>query len=841
MMRLIAMIVLLAVVNVQAQPTLQAVRTALTPRIDGVLDEACWQGDFAGGFTTLTTQLPADPKTAIAIAYDQTHLYVAVRCDEPHMDELVENIVTRDGPVYGDDAIELMLMAVPQLHPDPNYIEYVHLIFNTANVQQDLFMRGGAVLPWDGIWQSAVHHDEDGWSAEIAIAFSNLPITDQTRSTWRFNVARQRKANRTQLSAFAPVENGFHTASEFASLAGVDVDFARYRIDVVGVDVVGSGDAYTVRVNWRNDSELDGPLRIEAALVGADGIPQLRNATTTTQPGTGGIADVGPFNPGDSGDYDVYVLLKDESGAVRRQVWLNKTIDISPLQLTMRRPWYRNSIYVSQDIDAVLVDAVVNLAADQLAAHQLVAVIEHEDGRGVGDPVQSQVDGGSMTLELPLPADLAAGEYRVAVALRKGDEDVALEHVVLVKLPPAPGREVRLDDHCNITIDGDPFFPLGFMGANVNCVHLAENGYNTLHTYTLHYEKDIEKIRQTLDAFDAAGMKVIFSPFHQTASGFTGVRIGKNKYRSYFTDEEIERTRIFVRELRDHPALLGWYLCDEPRGAAWHQALEKMYHLIAETDPYHPVIALDNGPLGCVELQSAADVVWLDPYPDFLTAGGSASPVSIVSRGIETIQQGLKRPVAVWLAQQTFDRGDFRPDERDKWRSPTYIEERCMAYMGLVEGAKAIIPYKIGSPDWEPGTPTGNRGIYSSAEMRIGMLEGVGPELAQLAPVVMMADSTRQVQCDQDVVLTLLKEDDGHLYLIAVNTSTEAVTASITLDGAGSRGLHVFWENRDVQLSNGVLTDAFDGLAVHVYTTDPALRSDRTVADVVRMIEAAQR
>jgi len=487
----------------------------------------------------------------------------------------------------------------------------------------------------------------------------------------------------------------------------------------------------------------------------------------------------------------------------------------------------------------VVVEAVVNLAAEQWSAHQMVAVIERDDGTDVGEAMQSPVDRGRMTLELPLPVDLAPGQYRVAVALRKGDDDIAMEYVPLSKLPPAPGREVRLDDQCNVTIDGEPFFPLGFMGASVYRLHLAANGYNTLHMYTLHYEKDIDKVRQTLDEFEAAGVKAIFSPFHQTATGFTGVRIGKTKYRSYFTDEEIERTRIFVRELADHPALLGWYLCDEPRGAAWHQALEKMYHLIAETDPYHPVIALDNGPLGCVKLQSAADIVWLDPYPDFLSAGGSASPVSIVSRGIETIQQGLKRPVAVWLAQQTFDRGDFRPNEREKWRSPTYIEERCMAYMGLVEGAKAVIPYKIGAPDWEPGTPTGNRGIYSSSEMRIGMLEGVGPELAQLAPVVLMADSPRDVQCDQDQIITLLKEDAGHLYLMAVNTSPDPVSASITLDGGGSRSLHVFWENRVVESSDGMLTDAFDSFAVHVYTTDPSLRSERTVADVLRMIETA--
>ena len=355
------------------------------------------------------------------------------------------------------------------------------------------------------------------------------------------------------------------------------------------------------------------------------------------------------------------------------------------------------------------------------------------------------------------------------------------------------------------------------------------------------YQADIAKVRDTLDQFEAAGMKAVFSPFHRTATGFTGVRTGPGKYRPYFTDEESERTVRFVRALRDHPALLGWYLCDEPRGATWHQALAKMYDVIAEADPYHPVIALDNGVQGCIGLQHAADIVWLDPYPDFLAKGGSVRPVSIVSRGIESVRRGVKRRVAVWLAQQTFNRGDFQPQRSAKWRSPTYLEERCMAYMGLVEGAKAVIPYKIGDPGWQPGTPTGNRGIYSSPEMRIGMLEGVGPELAQLSHVVLAPESPRAVECDQESVITLLKDHEGHLYLLTVNTSTEPVSPNITIERLGSTSLHVFWENRDIDVAGGAFSDEFDGLSAHVYTTDAQLRSDRTVADVLQMIEHAAR
>ncbi len=58
-------------------------------------------------------------------------------------------------------------------------------------------------------------------------------------------------------------------------------------------------------------------------------------------------------------------------------------------------------------------------------------------------------------------------------------------------------------------------------------------------------------------------------------------------------DFPVRKTEMLRREVemfRDHPALLAWYIADEPDAQDLPaDSLRAVYRLIKELDPYHPV------------------------------------------------------------------------------------------------------------------------------------------------------------------------------------------------------------------------------------------------------------
>lgn len=45
-----------------------------------------------------------------------------------------------------------------------------------------------------------------------------------------------------------------------------------------------------------------------------------------------------------------------------------------------------------------------------------------------------------------------------------------------------------------------------------------------------------------------------------------------------------------IRALKDHPAILSWYVADEPEGQGISaETLEEIYDVIRAEDPYHPI------------------------------------------------------------------------------------------------------------------------------------------------------------------------------------------------------------------------------------------------------------
>jgi hypothetical protein len=62
-------------------PKITAVRAQIPPVMDGKLDDACWKNASPiSGFKVYQTDIPATPQSIGYIAYDDTHLYIAMKC-----------------------------------------------------------------------------------------------------------------------------------------------------------------------------------------------------------------------------------------------------------------------------------------------------------------------------------------------------------------------------------------------------------------------------------------------------------------------------------------------------------------------------------------------------------------------------------------------------------------------------------------------------------------------------------------------------------------------------------------------------------------------------------------
>jgi hypothetical protein len=201
----------MARLHAQEMRLYECVRTSTPPKIDGRLDDECWRGaEEANSFTLTMATEPAAPsvQTHFRIVYDDYNLYIAVRCDEPHLEKIKADVTERDSAsVCGDDCIEIFL------HPNPDQPDYFQLATNAHGVRYDGRVLDGS---WNAHWQAATQFGKDAWTVECVIALSSFP---DRRSLWRFNMNRElRSTGKLELHCWSNTYGAFHTPSRFGYL-----------------------------------------------------------------------------------------------------------------------------------------------------------------------------------------------------------------------------------------------------------------------------------------------------------------------------------------------------------------------------------------------------------------------------------------------------------------------------------------------------------------------------------------------------------------------------------------------------------------------------------------------
>jgi hypothetical protein len=689
-----------------------------------------------------------------------------------------------------DDNVEVFL------NPNLGRRSYIQVMVNPLGVAHD--MKAGMSRAGDPRIDFPVevraHREPKAWSVEIAVPFCGLGYGTGIGPIWGINICRyeQRLKEMTQWSP----TNDYHQPKQFG-LVTVPADLS-HLVDLKdvspGQELAGTN---TFAASVRHS--MDQPRRMETKLevVPETGETRSFTAEDLLRPHEWTALRL-DYEVG-KGTYGVRLTMTDtKTGRKCFQRVLGPFSTRRPVELKLIEPWYRDTIYASTPISAVVCEVRINLDASELRQTALEVALADATGRAVGN-VKKRPKAGVHTLSFPAKS-LSYSEYSIRAVVRKNEEVVAEAACGLRKLPPFP-NEVVLDRERRLLIAGKPYFPVGMWGGFAGTPEMA----------------DAEK--------EAA------------ESGFTCYALGKPRFA------EPSRHPLRLKDedfgtLQRAPLLLGWYTHDEPEihgPTASPEALRKELLAAVEKDPYHPVCIV-HCPIGLEAYNDYAgcqDVVMADIYTQFRAGGGPTDPdfLKVLAFWLKAARDasGGREPVIAVLpnygSQVVGDSGPFDPDAR----VATLREQRAMAYTSVISGARGILwfLYYSGSPWYARYTPNVPRS-WDALKALVG-------ELNHLFPALLAPDqpSGLEVESSGSPIYATLRKPNHDFCLIAVNPEPETLEVRFRIKGFRPSWLSVLSESRRVKARGGGFSDTFKPYEAHIYTTgeDPNLEIAKFLAD----------
>lgn len=189
--------------------------------LDGILNEADWQGPAAAGFTQRepVAGAPSTERTEVRIAYTPATLYIGIRALDSDPGAVTAREMRNDAELYQDDAVAVLLDTFLD-HRNGYFFETNP---NGARAEGLINDEGESVnMEWDGLWQVASRRTEDGWAAEMAIPFSTLRFAPGG-GDWGLNVRRMiRRKNEEAYWSPIPLEADIWRFSLAGRLTGLD-------------------------------------------------------------------------------------------------------------------------------------------------------------------------------------------------------------------------------------------------------------------------------------------------------------------------------------------------------------------------------------------------------------------------------------------------------------------------------------------------------------------------------------------------------------------------------------------------------------------------------------------
>ena len=282
---LILLVVSAALATPARASEIRAVRVDKGPKVDGDLGDPAWRA--AAPFTAFRMADPrpdGDPSeaTELRVVYDDSSLYIGVRCLDGEPGRIAAHSMTHDGSGGGgdgygygyggggggenDDVLRVLL--------DP-FLDKRSAYFFSVNPRgarsEGLTSGGSSSLNWDGIWDAASRIDGGGWSAELRIPFKTISFKPEL-TAWGINVERfiARKQETVRLAG-CDRDCNFYNPMTAASLSGI-ADIRQglgVTIRPYGLVSLAKDHRDDSQARWRLDGGFDIYKNFTPNLVGA--------------------------------------------------------------------------------------------------------------------------------------------------------------------------------------------------------------------------------------------------------------------------------------------------------------------------------------------------------------------------------------------------------------------------------------------------------------------------------------------------------------------------------------------------------------------------------------------
>jgi hypothetical protein len=201
------------------------------PAIDGLGDDPCWDKvEWGGQFVQSdprSGEAPSEP-TDFKVMYDDKNMYVLVRCHDSQAGTIERRLSRRDD-IDGD------YLAV---YIDSYFDKRTAFGFkvNAAGVKADVTLSSDSNnqdATWDPLWTVATTVDAGGWTAEMAIPFSQLRFASGEQMTFGLQVRRllYRKQEISSWQHIPKDAAGF--VSLFGLLDGLKGIRAQHQIEII--------------------------------------------------------------------------------------------------------------------------------------------------------------------------------------------------------------------------------------------------------------------------------------------------------------------------------------------------------------------------------------------------------------------------------------------------------------------------------------------------------------------------------------------------------------------------------------------------------------------------------
>ncbi|MCD4819968.1 MAG: chitobiase/beta-hexosaminidase C-terminal domain-containing protein [Candidatus Cloacimonetes bacterium] len=376
--------------------------------------------------------------------------------------------------------------------------------------------------------------------------------------------------------------------------------------------------------------------------------------------------------------------------------------------------------------------------------------------------------------------------------------------VKLIKLSPKKNK-VKIDLlNGGLIVDELPFIPFGFYCYWPVQPTLAEEeivkGFNMISPYQKIEKKTLKERRAYMDRCAALGMKVNYN----LCSLGGGGGVGSARLKS--SDDNIEKMLVKeINEFKDHPALLAWYISDEPAlNKVSPELLKNTYDVIKKNDPYHPITIVFMNSSKAWKYKDAMDIVMADPYP---IPTGKVTKVESVTK---KLTDRFKYEMPVWIVPQAFGGNEW-------WkREPTSAELRVMTYLSFLNDAKGIQYFvRHGLSAFPKSATTWNE------------CGKITLEIAELTPILLQNNKSYFLNCSEDKVKVKAWEDDDQIVIIAVNTANKPLEIKIDFKEKNmNKEVELIFENRSENIKKGVLNSFIDAFGSRIYRIDTSLEEE---------------